>query len=90
MKYSIRESSGPYPSELLRYGKIMGEANNAELEFWARIQELENALDVAQQRLHAICGATMAMAHNEPEENVWAAIHEMGPDMDIVSKALNK
>lgn len=44
MKYSIRESNGSFPSELLRYGAYMGDATNVELEFWARIQELEAAL----------------------------------------------
>jgi hypothetical protein len=51
MKYSIRESNGSYPSELLRHGEYMDVANNAELEFWARIQELEEQKKQLEQRL---------------------------------------
>lgn len=42
MKYSIREARNTYPRELLRHGEYHSLANNAEIEFWARIQELES------------------------------------------------
>jgi len=44
MKYSIREAGATYPRELLGHGEYHSLANNAEIEFWTRIQELENAL----------------------------------------------
>jgi len=49
---------------------------------------LREALEKAQQLQYEICGASMAMAHGEPERNVWAAINSMGPTMSIVSEAL--
>jgi hypothetical protein len=46
MKYSIKEIDGK--PTLLRNGKVcrnnIGRPTNAELEFWNRIQELENYL----------------------------------------------
>ena len=90
MKYSIQETSEKVaPYKLYRYDEYAGVPNNAELEFWMRIQELENALKVADLRLHIICGAYMSIAHGEPEEMVFQSVREMGPDMDTVRKALN-
>jgi len=50
---------------------------------------LQEALESAQQLQYEICGATMAMAHGEPESNVWAAINSMGSTMKVVSTALS-
>jgi len=45
MKYSIQETNGKIsPYKLYRYDEYAGIPNNAELEFWMRIQKLEAAL----------------------------------------------
>jgi len=45
MKYSIQETGEKInPYKLYRYDEYVGVPNNAELEFWMRIQELEAAL----------------------------------------------
>lgn len=50
---------------------------------------LYGALKIAQNRLYEICGASMAIAHGEPENNLHKAINEMGPDMNTVRFALD-
>lgn len=43
MKYSIQETGETIsPYKLFRYDEYAGVPNNAELEFWMRIQELED------------------------------------------------
>ena len=45
MKYSIQETGEKItPYKLFRYDEYAGVPNNAELEFWMRIQELEDVL----------------------------------------------
>jgi len=45
MKYSIQETNEKVaPYKLYRYDEYAGVPNNAELEFWMRIQELEDVL----------------------------------------------
>lgn len=48
----------------------------------------EKALKVAYDRLHMICGSYMSIAYGEPEAYFYETIDTMGPDMDMVSKAL--
>lgn len=46
MKYSIQETGEKIaPYKLFRYDEYAGVPNNAELEFWMRIQELEDVLN---------------------------------------------
>lgn len=54
----------------------------------AVIKVARDAMKRADDRLHQICGAYMALAHNEPEKVLFDAIKEMGPDMTAVSAAL--
>lgn len=53
MKYSIKELKEPYlpPYGLYRHEEYKGAPNNAELEFWMRIQELEAALKNRDERI---------------------------------------
>ena len=45
MKYSIQETGETIsPYKLFRYDDYAGVPNNAELEFWMRIQELEREI----------------------------------------------
>jgi hypothetical protein len=45
MKYSIQETGEKVtPYKLFRYDEYAGIPNNAELEFWMKIQELETSL----------------------------------------------
>lgn len=45
MKYSIQETGEKVaPYKLFRYDECVGVPNNAELEFWMKIQELESSL----------------------------------------------
>lgn len=45
MKYTIQETGEKVtPYRLFRYDEYVGIPNNAELEFWMKIQELETAL----------------------------------------------
>lgn len=47
MKYSIKETGETIsPYKLYRYDEYAGVPNNAELEFWVRIQELESSLEI--------------------------------------------
>jgi hypothetical protein len=52
MKYSIQETNEKVaPYKLFRYDEYAGVPNNAELEFWMKIQELETAGNTLSQRL---------------------------------------
>jgi hypothetical protein len=51
MKYTIVKDAGRY--RLHRHGIDTGGANNAESEFWDRIEELEADLEVAKAQIGA-------------------------------------
>jgi hypothetical protein len=54
MKYTIRENEN-HTYTLLRYGEPVksngGMPNNAELEFWQKVQELEEKIRLLNNRL---------------------------------------
>lgn len=53
MKYSIQETGEKIaPYKLFRYDEYAGVPNNAELEFWMRIQELESAIQDRDERIN--------------------------------------
>lgn len=64
-------------------------------EIWTLISaarenlRLREALQVASDRMHLICGSYMAISHGEPEKNLWDSINTMGDDMTVVNSALD-
>lgn len=59
------------------------------LPMWRSIAEqLLEALEKADSRLHLICGSYMALDHGEPEDHFYEALNKMGADMNAVRSAL--
>jgi len=54
-----------------------------------QIEMLRGCLEECSTFQYQICGAAMAVAHGEPEQNVWNTINSMGPLMDKTKKSLN-
>lgn len=69
MKYSIQETNGKIsPYKLYRYDEYAGIPNNAELEFWLRIQKLESSIKKFLGYTRAGVNANWQVPHRQIEE----------------------
>lgn len=89
-KYVMIDEDENYSTlELLPKDAAFIASARSDLPMWRSIAEqLLEALEKADSRLHLICGSYMALDHGEPEDHFYEALNKMGADMNAVRSAL--